>query len=176
MFFVKDTASTASATLYVNSTEYAIDENDDAAMVVTGNLKGLENISLFEVPGSITTDIKAGDIVNVNLRNGKITQVSVVYTAGADRAYRAPVDDYQIHDGGTQVMGDVIGIDPERSMLLVDCKSEVLPIFVHSQAEIEIFDEEAMKYIIGTVSDIYEGNYVRIEMGNNQVTSVVVFH
>ena len=60
-------------------------------------------------------------------------------------------------------------------MMLVDGQTEIIPIFIQSKAEIEIFDKNERKWIIGSLTDIYEGNYVRITMGNNQVNSVVVF-
>ena len=175
LFEVRDTKNTTSVTLYVNDMIYSINEYGEAAKLVTGNLKGLENLSLFEIPGSITTDIKAGDIANVKLRNGKITQLDVIYSVGRAKSYKVPVDDYNVHDGGTEVWGDVVAVDTERAMILVDCQTEIIPIYIQSKADIEVFDKNERKWIIGSLSDIYEGNYVRITMGNNQVNSVVVF-
>lgn len=174
LYEVRDTKSTSSVTLYINKMIYSINEYGEAAKLYTGNVAGLEDIQLFEIPGSVKTEVKAGDIANVKLRNGKITELEIVYSAGGTRNYKIPVDDYKVHDGGTEVWGDVVAVDVERSMLLVDGKSEVIPIFIQSKAEIEIFDKIQRKWIIGTLSDICEGNYVRIEMGNNQVYSVVV--
>lgn len=175
LFEVRDTKNTTSVTLYVNDMIHSINEYGEAAKLVTGNLAGLENLSLFEIPGSITTDIKAGDIANVKLRNGKITQLDVVYSADRTKSYKVPVDDYKVHDGGTEVWGDVVAIDTERAMILVDGQTEIIPIYIQSKAEIEIFDKYERKWVIGSLSDIYEGNYVRITMGNNEVNSVVVF-
>ena len=175
LFEVRDTKNTTTVTLYVNDMISALNEYGEAAKLVTGNLAGLENLSLFEIPGSITANIKAGDIANVKLRNGKIIQLDVVYSVGREKSYKVPVDDYTVHNGGTEVWGDVVAIDMERGMMLVDGQTEIIPIFIQSKAEIEIFDKNERKWIIGSLTDIYEGNYVRITMGNNQVNSVVVF-
>ena len=153
----------------------ALNEYGEAAKLVTGNISGLENLGLFEVPGSIKTEVKAGDIAEVKLRNGKITELSVVYSAGRARTYKDLVDDWTVHNGGTEVWGDVVAVDAERAMVLVKCQTETIPIHIQSNAEIEIFDENERQWIIGSLSDIFEGNYVRITMGNNQVNSVVVF-
>lgn len=173
---VKDTYGTSSATMYVNEVEERLDQYGDPAKYIVGNISGIENLGLYTLSGVTVADVEPGDIINVKLRKGKIIDLTVSYSAGDSRGYACPADNSQVHNGGTKVMGDVLSVDSERSMLLVDCRSEVLPIYIQSNAEIEIYDEEEMKYVVGTVSDIYEGNYVRMEMGNNQINTVIVFH
>ena len=173
LFEVKD-IYTPTINLYVNKVKIKMDEEGNLVKYIVGNISGVENLGLFEYPGAITTDVKRGDIVSVDLRNGRIIKLKLEYSAGASKVYECPNDDSSVH-GGVNVMGDVVGIDPERRMLLVDCKTEVLPVYVQSKAEIEIYDEEERKYTFGSLNDIHERNYVRIKMSSNQVTSIGVF-
>ena len=175
---VEDNRKVTEVTLYINGMVQTLNEYGEPAKLVTGNINGIENLGLFEIPGSNIPDVEVGDIAEVSLRNGKISQLNVIYSIGEDKEYKVPADSSDIHGGGKEVFGDVVGIDQERAMLLVDCDSEIIPIFVPSEAEIEVFDSNAdmdkRKYVIGSLNDIYEGNYVRIIMSSNQVRSVVV--
>lgn len=172
---VKDTGAADTYTMYVNKIITGLNEDDEAVKILIGNFNGLENLRIPEVPGAITATVNSGDIVNFNMRNGKITGLSVTYSPGTPKTYVVPADSSSIHNKGTEVFGDVVGIDAERNMLLIDCGTETLPICIYKSADIEIYDKDEKKFIVGAVGDIYEGNYARITMGNNQAKTVVIF-
>ncbi len=174
-FEVKDTNGTKSQTIYVNKVIVGINEDDEPIKKVIANYSGIENLAIPEKVGAIKIDIKSGDIAQIKLRNGKILDIAVDFSINSPKELKAPVDDYKIHDGETKVMGFVKNVDPERKMLLLDCGTETLPMLIHKDADIEIYNAEKKQFEIGSVSDICEGNYARIVMGNNQISSVVIF-
>ena len=169
---LKDIKSNSTDTFYVNKVTYTLNEDNEAVMTLEGNYNGIEGLRISEKPGSINTEVKKGDITEIKLRNGRIADLTVTGSAESmSKSYLAPPDDYTVHR--SVISGDVIGVDAARKMIKVDCKTEEIPIYIPGEADIEIYDKNEKKFMVGTVDDIYEGNYVKIAMAS-KVSSMVV--
>lgn len=175
LLVVRDRHLYNDTTLYVNKVKAAINEDGEVTTSVICNVGGVENLKIFTIIDAVPQSFKAGDVVDVSLRNGKIASLSVKHSIGEEKRYKAPPSGFESNDAGIEASGNVVGIDIHRSMLLVDFQSEVVPIYVRNEADIEIYDEEEKVYKVGSLSDIPEKSYVIIKMSQSQVESIIVW-
>ena len=171
-------------TIYVNKTMTILNSDNEVVRAVVGNVEGLENMNI-QVSPDFTSPISAGDVIEVKLVDAIIDawntsateqQYSVASTAPTSRVYTLPSDDAgTTHANGVMFKGDIKAVNIDRRILLLDCGTETIPVYVRGDADINIYNNDTKKYELRTINEVTPGGYAIIKMDGNNVTSVGVF-
>ena len=171
-------------TIYVNKTMTVLNSDNEAVRAVVGNVEGLENMNI-QVSPNFTSPISAGDVIEVKLVDGIITnwntsateqQYSVATATALPRTYTLPADDGgATHANGVMFKGDIKAVNIDKRMLLLYCGTETIPVYVRGSADINIYNNDTKKYELRTINDVTPGGYAIIKMDGNNVTSVGIF-
>ena len=183
-FVVRRNTPGSSLTIFVNKTLTILNSDDEVVRAVVGNVAGLENMTIQITP-DFTAPISAGDVIEVTLRNAiiegwneeaSLKQYSVGAVTAYPRTYSLPADNKdKAHANYVYFRGDIKAVDVERRMLLLDCSTETIPVYIRDSADINVYNNDTEKYELRNFTDITPGRYAIIRMDGNNVQSVAVF-
>lgn len=159
------------STMFVNDVIEVANADGDTVKAVIGNIGGILDLRVPELEPGIIGDVKPGDVISVNIRNGGIKTCSIQYSMNQGKQYGITGQVYNT----VTYKGDVVSFDAERGMVLLDCGTTKIPLKIDSSVTFNVWNPEIKKFDTGNFYDLEKGDYAFVYGGSSDINTMVVY-
>lgn len=172
----KEQAASTGSELMLNSVEYGLNADDEPVKAFKGEMSRMGGLTIYEYePEAVSDDYKPGDILNINMREGRIKTATRSYRLSDGVVYQAVTGSW---DTNQYPKGIVKNVDPENGLITVCCSADGKTVYTLKKHATEcgfvMWNKDTKKYEQATINEIEIGDYVRVNTFSTTIRTCVI--